>query len=288
MKTLSLKTPNTVEGSLILEDCDVIEILNISNDYNYSSHLQKVVSDIPFQVFKQNQLVATTTEFTNSDSVGNAYYKLLGTQVNQIIYIKHYDNRKHEPVEIKHSRVLKLSDAYKFRGSYLIIEDIPHQLKNLESYNTIDINLDLSKIEGGSTNNFVIQNTNLKLLDISKVADTFNKFQIYNCYVGNINIVDFFEDKTYSIINLAYSDFTGDICDLVQRYFNNNRFLTIVFNINTTEITLHNKSIIGNQCFQIVINESGATISKGTSLEGPFEETILTYNGSTWEGSWLQ
>ena len=61
-----------------------------------------------------------------------------------------------------------------------------------------------------------------------------------------------------------------------------------MFAINITEITLHNKSIIGNQYFQIVITESGATISKGTSLSGPFEETILTYNGSTWEGSWLQ
>ena len=27
---------------------------------------------------------------------------------------------------------------------------------------------------------------------------------------------------------------------------------------------------------------------KGNSISGPFEEIILTYNGSTWEGSWLQ
>lgn len=289
MKTLSLKTPNIIESLVILENYDIIEVLKIKdNVYNYYSHLQKVVSDVPFQVYNYSDvLITTTTEFISNQSNASSYFKIKGTQVNQIIYIKHYKNRL-ETVYCDNCRIIKLTAIPQLALGSCIIEDIPHQLKGLESYNTIDIDLDLSKIKGGSTNSLIIQNTNLKLLDISNVAKEFKKFQIVSCYVGNINIVDFFADKTYSTIALQSSDFIGDICDLVQRYFNNNRFLTIVFDVNTTEITLHNKSIIGRQYFQIVINESGATISKGTSLSGPFEETILTYNGSTWEGSWLQ
>ena len=289
MKTLSLKTPNIIESLTVLEDCDIIEVLNIKdNVYNYFSNLQKVVSDVPFQVYDNSDvLITTTTEFTSNKPDTKSFFKIKGTQVNQIIYIKHYKNRL-DLIMSDYCRIIKLTTLPRLQLSSCIIEDIPHQLKGLASYKTIDIDLDLSKIKGGSTYDFIIQNTNLKLLDISNVAKEFKTFQITSCYVGNINIVDFFVDKTYSIINLQSSDFIGDICDLVERYFNSNKFLTFVFAERNTEITLHNKSLIDLNIFQIVITESGATINKGKSSTGPFEETILTYNGSTWEGSWLQ
>ena len=289
MKTLNLKTPNITEGLVILEDCDIIEVLYITNAPNYKANFQKAVSNAPFQVYTNaGDLITTTTEFISDKPYYESYFRIKGTQINQIIYIKPFKERLKEGISVTGCRIIKLTSHLTFTGINCLIEDISHSLKSFTSYQTIDIKLDLSTIKGGSDADLVVQNTNLKLLDISNVAKEFKTFQIASCYVGNINIVDYFADKTYSIINLESSDFIGDICDLVERYFNSNKFLTFVFSVNTTEITLHNKSLIYLQHFQIVINESGATISKGTSLSGPFEETILTYNGSTWEGSWLQ
>lgn len=290
MKTLNLKTPDVSKKPIFLENCNIIEVLDPNVSDNYSSRIYKVASDIPFQIKANNEEVFTeTTEFINTKPKEQSFYNVKGTQKNQIIYIEPYKNIS-DIVTLHSVKLLKFqsSSAPKITSFSCIFEDIPITLPAIGCYANIDITLDLSKITGGSNRDFIIQNTTLKLLDISNVAKEFKLFQIASCYVGNINIVDFFADKTYSIINLQNSDFIGDICDLVERYFNSNKFLTFVFVERDTEITLHNKSLIGLNIFQIVITESGAIINKGNSSQGPFEETILTYNGSTWEGSWLQ
>lgn len=290
MKTLSLKTQDVIEGISIFQDCDIIETLYISNStYNYVSNFYKATSDIPFYVthIDSDNIIATTTDFTSPELQNNSYFRIRGTQLNQIIYVSRWKNRD-DNVTVNSSRVLKIAPTSSLTCVSCIIEDIPHSLKTLKTYATTDIKLDLSNILGGSNSSFVFQSANLKLLDISKLADTFNTFQINNTYVGNINIVDYFANKTCNIIRLSDSDFIGDICDLVERYFNSNKFLTFVFETTNTEVTLYNKSLVGTNSFQIIITESGVTIKKGNSTSGQFEETILTYNGSTWEGSWLQ
>lgn len=287
MKTLNLKTPDITEGLVILEDCDIIEILGINDGkYNYSSNLQKVVSDTPFQIYNNsNVLITTTTEFISDKAASASYFKIKGTEINQIIYIKHFKEKIKEQISVESCRIIKLSATTNVYGFRCLIEDIPHSLKSLSSFETIDITLDLSTIKGGSDAKLVIENTNLKLLDISKIADTFNYFYIYNCYVGDINIVDYFANKTYSTIILQNSDFIGDVCNLVERYFNNNKFLTFTFFAKGNEVTLYNKPLLSSLTLYININESGAIIKR--KVEETYE-TILTYNGSTWEGSWTQ
>ena len=286
MKTLNLKTPNITEGLVILEDCDIIEVLYITDAPNCKANFQKAVSNAPFQVYTNaGDLITTTTEFISDKPQHASYFKIKGTQINQIIYIKPFKERLKEEIGVVGCRIIKLTSHSSFSGTNCLIEDIPHSLKSFASYQTIDIKLDLSTIKGGSDARLVVQNTNLKLLDISKIADTFSYFYIYNCYVGNINIVDYFANKTYSTIILQNSDFIGDICNLVERYFKSNKFLTFAFGVNNAEVTLYNKPFVTPTDLNITVNESGAIINRQSQET---QETILTYNGSTWEGSWLQ